>query len=245
LFPVGDISSTLHELRLKMLLKWQCRIAHLKVIMFRRATAVAARLKPQSESRPLAFAGLALGIALITGTIWVRPNHDGEGAARSSAASYQASTRQAITNVSTEMNHPRVVPPMPAEYKRLLNRSIFSRRSQGKPRETDGAGETVRPESQFVLRGVAVHEGNYVAFLENTMENNVIRLRNGDHVAGGKLTHLTLGGAQYDSAAGKAVILIGSALDGTVRRTHPHTKRWLGTMDDWGGGTFWPNVATG
>jgi hypothetical protein len=204
----------------------------LKVTMFRRSRALAARLKLHSQHRLLAFACLSFGIALITGAIWARPNREGDSVAGIPVTAHGAATREVTAAVSPAIYHPRVVPPMPAEYQRLLKRSIFSRRSKGKPRDGDGGDEAVRTVSQFVLRGVAVHEGKYIAFVENTTENNVIRVGNGDHVAGGKLTHLTLGGARYDSPTGEAVIPIGSALDGTLRRPPSTSPALADTTDD-------------
>ena len=110
--------------------------------------------------------------------------------------------------------HPQVR-PIASEFQILSRRSIFSTRpivaDDGSPAETG----PVRPEREFVLRGVATEAGEYQAFVERVPNARILRLTAGDSVAQGRLRRVNLGGVDYEAGGRVTRIGIGYAFDGT------------------------------
>lgn len=100
--------------------------------------------------------------------------------------------------------------PMPPDYDILLVKSIFTNK---KHRGVAGPGSP-RPGGGFVLRGVIRQADRFTAYVEDTSSRRVYSLRPGDAICGGKLTRISLRGAEYEAAGRRAAVTIGDRLDG-------------------------------
>jgi hypothetical protein len=105
-----------------------------------------------------------------------------------------------------------------AAYEVILNRNMFSRqRGDRQARRADGPRREVvmpNPESYFRLKGIVQEDGMFIAFLEDTRGNSVLRLRQGDAVARGTIKALTLDAIEYQFGDQVTAVRLGYDLEG-------------------------------
>jgi hypothetical protein len=104
-----------------------------------------------------------------------------------------------------------------AKYDIILRRNIFSRNRQVfRPRQFREERRVVvpNPESYFRLRGITQEDGTFVAFLEDTRTNVVLRLRAGDSVARGAIKSLSLDSLEYQLDERTVTVFMGQDLEG-------------------------------
>jgi len=105
-----------------------------------------------------------------------------------------------------------------AKYQVILNRNMFSRQ-RGALREPRGDAErrevaVPNPESYFRLKGIVQEDGTFIAFLEDTRSNSVLKLREGDTVARGTIKALTLDSIEYQLEDRIVTVRLGNDLEG-------------------------------
>jgi hypothetical protein len=103
-----------------------------------------------------------------------------------------------------------------AKYQIILQRNIFSRQRGPirQRRERARSVVTRNPESYLVLKGLVEEDGTFIAFVENTQNNTVFRLREGQRVARGTVKNFTLDSIEYH-LEGKAIgVTLGRDLEG-------------------------------
>lgn len=113
-------------------------------------------------------------------------------------------------------------PPIPDEYSVLFGRSMFLR-AKGKPgaaakgAEPGGPGGAATqggPESTLALRGSALQDGEYIAFVEDMGDHAIRRVKAGDPIATGRLTGVTLDAVDYEAKGKVTHVAIGENLAG-------------------------------
>jgi hypothetical protein len=122
-------------------------------------------------------------------------------------------------------NEPTVtVEPPPVErntwasYQIILQRNIFSRQRgpigrrtvRQQPRRTI----TRNPESYHILKGIVQEDGTFIAFIENTQNSTVYRLREGERVARGAVKNFTLDSIEYQLEDNTISVALGRDLEG-------------------------------
>ena len=128
---------------------------------------------------------------------------------------------------------PPVLPPeqrpMANSYNVLLDRSIFSK-DHNRPAAILHTATTTRPsevvvtsETNLVLRGVGVADGQATAFFEQVQEQKMMKVRLGEPLLNGLITASTLDGVDYVVGGKASHILIGQALDGGVAVVTPNS----------------------
>ncbi|HUV65445.1 MAG TPA: hypothetical protein VMW24_16230 [Sedimentisphaerales bacterium] len=105
-----------------------------------------------------------------------------------------------------------------AKYQIILQRNIFSRQ-RGPIRQSQRITRTrpvvvPNPESYFLLKGIVQEGGKFIAFLEDTQGNGVLKLREGDSVARGVLKNFTLDSIEYQLAEQVVSVALGQDLEG-------------------------------
>lgn len=70
------------------------------------------------------------------------------------------------------------------------------------------------PETHFVLRGIAQEDNQVIAFVEDTQDGGVLRLRQGDRVARGAIKALSLDALEYQLEDKTISIRLGYDLEG-------------------------------
>lgn len=105
----------------------------------------------------------------------------------------------------------------------LLQRSIFARTGAaaptGRPAATTStapAAPVLSPEQSVLFVGVLAQDEEYVAFAENRTTNQLMILRAGDNVAGGKVVAITLDTIAYGTVGSIKEIHLGQNLAGEV-----------------------------
>jgi len=104
------------------------------------------------------------------------------------------------------------------KYELILERNMFSR--QRGPRVREERNEERRevampnPESYFRLRGIVQEDGRFIAFVEDTRSNSVLKLRQGDSVARGTIKGLTLDTVEYQLGDQVTTVRLGFDLEG-------------------------------
>jgi hypothetical protein len=104
-----------------------------------------------------------------------------------------------------------------ARYDIILRRNIFSRTRQVfRPRQFREERRVVvpNPESYFRLRGITQEDGTFVAFLEDTRTNVVLRVGAGDSVARGAIKSLSLDSLEYQFGERTFTVFMGQDLEG-------------------------------
>jgi len=104
-----------------------------------------------------------------------------------------------------------------AAYEVILNRNMFSRQRGSRRRRDEGPEREVvmpNPESYFRLKGVVQEDGTFIAFLEDTRSNSILKLRAGDSVARGTIKTLTLDAIEYQLGGQVTTIPLGKDLEG-------------------------------
>lgn len=105
-----------------------------------------------------------------------------------------------------------------AAYEVILNRNMFSRQRGDRPAQrADGPRREVvmpNPESYFRLKGLVQEDGTFIAFLEDTRSNSVLKFRQGDAVARGIIKALTLDSIEYQLEDQVTAVRLGYDLEG-------------------------------
>ena len=104
------------------------------------------------------------------------------------------------------------------KYQIILQRNIFSRqrgpRIDLSRRRQIGAPPVPNPESYHILKGIVEENGVFIAFIENTQRSQIIKVREGDSVARGKVTTFSLDSIEYHFEDRKITIATGYDLEG-------------------------------
>ncbi|UCD50675.1 MAG: hypothetical protein JSW27_24520 [Phycisphaerales bacterium] len=103
------------------------------------------------------------------------------------------------------------------KYELILERNMFSRQRGPRRREDRGERREVampNPESYFRLRGIVQEDGRFIAFVEDTRSNSVLKLRQGDSVARGTVKALTLDTVEYQLGDQVTTVRLGYDLEG-------------------------------
>ncbi len=103
-------------------------------------------------------------------------------------------------------------------FKVIVERNMFSRQ-RGRRLEQVRGEQTrtpvvLNPESYYVLKGIAQEDGEFVAFLEDTRRNQILRVRKGDSVARGVVKALTLDTIEYQFGEQTTTVAMGYDLQG-------------------------------
>jgi len=103
------------------------------------------------------------------------------------------------------------------KYELILERNMFSRQRGPRRRENrEERREVAMPnlESYFRLRGIVQEDGRFIAFVEDTRSNSVLKLREGDSVARGTIKTLTLDTVEYQLEDQVTTVRLGYDLEG-------------------------------
>lgn len=103
-----------------------------------------------------------------------------------------------------------------AKYQIILQRNIFSRqRGPIRQRRERSRPVVIRnPESYLVLKGLVQEGDTFIAFVENTQNNTVLRLHEGDSVARGTVKNFTLDSIEYQLEDKTIRVTLGLDLEG-------------------------------
>ena len=104
-----------------------------------------------------------------------------------------------------------------ANYEIILKRNIFSRQrgpERVRTQRDDRPRAVPNPESYYRLKGVVQEDGVFIAFVEDTRSNRVLRLHQGDSVARGVVKSLTLDSMEYEFEDQAITIQMGRDLEG-------------------------------
>lgn len=104
-----------------------------------------------------------------------------------------------------------------AKYQVILQRNIFSRqRGPIRQRRAERARPvaTRNPESYLLLKGLVQEDGTFIAFVEDTQGNRILRLREGDSVARGLVKNFTLDSIEYQLEDQTTSVAVGRDLEG-------------------------------
>ncbi|MBN1805915.1 MAG: hypothetical protein JW837_11750 [Sedimentisphaerales bacterium] len=103
-------------------------------------------------------------------------------------------------------------------YRIILERNIFSRQrgpridpSRRRPAEAPPAPD---PESYYILKGIVQENGVFTAFIENTQQGQILKVREGDNVARGKVTNFNLDTIEYHYEDKKITVAMGYDMEG-------------------------------
>jgi hypothetical protein len=104
-----------------------------------------------------------------------------------------------------------------AKYQIILERNIFSQ--QRGPIRQRQAGQA-RPvitrdrESYLILKGIIQQDSTFIAFVEDTQNNNIFKLHEGDSIARGVAKNFTLDSIEYQLQDKTFSVAIGRDLEG-------------------------------
>jgi len=104
-----------------------------------------------------------------------------------------------------------------AKYQIILQRNIFSRQRSPIRQRQDVRARTVvtrNLESYLLLKGIVQQDGAFIAFVENTQNNSVFRLREGDSVARGIVKNFTLDSIEYQLEDKIISVTLGHDMEG-------------------------------
>ncbi|HZN66932.1 MAG TPA: hypothetical protein VFB66_16700 [Tepidisphaeraceae bacterium] len=134
------------------------------------------------------------------------------------------------------------VPPMPAKYGVLLERSIFARggfaarSTQPSTTQSASTAPVYSPQQQVLLLGVLCPDEQFIAFAENRSTGQVMILHQGDEVAQGRVALITLDSLTFAQGSKVTEIRVGQNLAGET--VAPGLAG--GTTGTSGGGTYTP-----
>jgi len=104
-----------------------------------------------------------------------------------------------------------------AKYQVILQRNIFSRQ-RGPIRQRLAAPArpvvTRNPESYLLLKGIVHEDDTFIAFVEDTQDNMVLWLREGDDIARGTVKNFTLDSIEYQLEDRTIIVAVGRDLEG-------------------------------
>lgn len=106
-----------------------------------------------------------------------------------------------------------------AAYKVIVERNIFSRQRGARPERSDRGGVRTpppapNPESYYLLKGIVQENGVFIAFLEDTQRGQILRVREGDSVARGKVKISNLDTIEYQFEDRTVTVAMGYDLEG-------------------------------
>lgn len=103
-------------------------------------------------------------------------------------------------------------------YQIILQRNIFSRqrgpRVDLSRRQRMDAPPPPNPESYHLLKGIVQENGVFIAFIENTQRGQILRVREGDSVARGKVKTFNLDTIEYQFEDRTIKVAMGYDLEG-------------------------------
>ena len=103
-------------------------------------------------------------------------------------------------------------------YQIILQRNIFSRqrgpRIDPSQRQRIDVPPPPNPESYHILKGIVQENGVFIAFIENTQRGQIIKVREGDSVARGKVNSFNLDTIEYHFEDHKFIVAMGNDLEG-------------------------------
>jgi len=103
-------------------------------------------------------------------------------------------------------------------FKVIIDRNMFSRQRGRRTEQVQGdqmrTPPVMSPESYYVLKGIAQEDGEFIAFLEDTRRNQILRVRKGDSVARGVIKALTLDTIEYQFDEKTTIVAMGYDLEG-------------------------------
>jgi hypothetical protein len=103
--------------------------------------------------------------------------------------------------------------PLPPAFAVLAQHSLFARNGVA---ANAPEGALAKPEASMALRGIAVGETSFVAFIEDTISHRTLTLRAGDGVAGGHIRTLDLDELAYETNSSVTHVRVGQNLLGGV-----------------------------
>ncbi len=155
---------------------------------------------------------------------------DGATPAKPDAA--RPATPQPTTGKTTAPAEPNVARPVERrpprrvvqdeqwkKYEIITQRNMFSRqRVPFRPQESVMEKRRVmpNPESYLLLKGIAQENNQFVAFVEDKRTGSVLRLREGDPVARGRVKSLNLDSLEYEFQGKTTPVRMGSDLEGGI-----------------------------
>ncbi len=103
-----------------------------------------------------------------------------------------------------------------SKYQIILQRNIFSRQRGPIRQRRERARPVVtrNPEAYLVLKGIVQEDGTFIAFVENTQSNTVLRLREGDSIARGSVKNFSLDSIEYQFEDKTVSVTLGLDLEG-------------------------------
>lgn len=142
----------------------------------------------------------------------------------SATAESVETTEPAVTAAPAETDEPSITAAPTtarqdtwAEYRIILQRNIFSRqRGPIRQRRTTRSRPVVRrnPESYLLLKGIVQEDSTFIAFIEDTQSNTVLRFREGDSVARGTVKNFSLDSIEYQLEDKTINVTLGRDLEG-------------------------------
>jgi len=104
------------------------------------------------------------------------------------------------------------------KYEIIAQRNMFNR-DRVSIRQREQRDERPRPmpnpESYLLLKGIA-HDNQFIAFVEDKRTGSVLRLRQGDPVARGRVKSLDLDSLEYEFQGKTTLVHVGSDLEGGI-----------------------------
>jgi hypothetical protein len=104
-----------------------------------------------------------------------------------------------------------------AKYQIILERNIFSQQ-RGPVRQRQAA--QARPvitrdrESYLILKGIIQQDNTFIAFVEDTQNNSILKLHEGDSIARGVVKNFTLDSIEYQLQDKTFSVAVGRDLEG-------------------------------
>lgn len=102
-------------------------------------------------------------------------------------------------------------PPLPSDFYVMTERSIFSRT---RPVRRGEETQAPRTQASMVFNGVVDVDGVPVAFVEDTTQGRVVRVKEGEAVFKGKVTRISLDSLDYEVDGKKVTVAVGQSLEG-------------------------------
>jgi hypothetical protein len=103
-------------------------------------------------------------------------------------------------------------------YQIILQRNIFSRqrgpRIDLNQRKRTNVPPPPNPETYHILKGIVQENGVFIAFIENTQQGQIFKVREGDSVARGKVKTFNLDTVEYHFEDSIVKVAIGKDLEG-------------------------------
>jgi hypothetical protein len=111
------------------------------------------------------------------------------------------------------------IKPLASDYVVLKHRSIFIHGEQTHDTDdarpaTDSSTSVARPQAVLIFNGVARVNDQLAAFFEDTDSHEVVIRHQGDALAQGRVTNITLDSIDYDAGGHVTHVALGQSLDG-------------------------------